>query len=536
MELLSLYLLAIDDAHFKVIARANVGQAESDSRLPFFEAGDRWRPTLIKALEVNEFRSSAFQREGELEWMVNQGWLGSDRQSFHPSMLARIGQAMYEALFPVGGVRDVLQRAIARAEENETQLHIQLEFDAEVTKRSRLPDYPWELTHDGRKFLAHHQTQFSRCIAYLATIPKLPAVEKLSVLLVSSEASDEGNGLPPLSQKEQKAVLKGLENAQKEDHIRVDILPKPASPNQLREYLTEHSPHVFHFDGHGVFGKRCNKDTCRTIHKDLSAKQCKRCGADLPEPQGYLLFETENDEANYVSAIELGELLQKTRFGDQPNQRGGIAVAVLSACKSGMALGGESVFNGVAQRLINHRLPAVVAMQYIVRVDSATQFAEQFYRSLGRKNSLATAISQGQEAMGAEGNQWYRPMLYLRWRDHKGGQLFNHINKGSANHQTHTGADNTNFIEGVHHHYNGPLKEKQAKKKILVLSTNPENTELLSREEGIQKIESALERASFHRSKQDKGSTLFDLPIEKINIRAANLSQELSIIEPYIIN
>lgn len=26
--------------------------------------------------------------------------------------------------------------------------------------------------------------------------------------------------------------------------------------------------------------------------------------------------------------------------------------------------------------------------------------------------------------MGAEGNQWYRPVLYLRWRDNQGGQLF----------------------------------------------------------------------------------------------------------------
>ncbi|MBE9130031.1 CHAT domain-containing protein, partial [Coleofasciculus sp. LEGE 07081] len=89
------------------------------------------------------------------------------------------------------------------------------------------------------------------------------------------------------------------------------------------------------------------------------------------------------------------------------------------------AFGGESVFNGVAQQLISHRIPAVVAMQYSVRVDAAIQFAEQFYRSLGCKNSLATAISQAQEAMGGgEGNQWYRPVLYLRWQDNEGGQLF----------------------------------------------------------------------------------------------------------------
>jgi hypothetical protein len=34
------------------------------------------------------------------------------------------------------------------------------------------------------------------------------------------------------------------------------------------------------------------------------------------------------------------------------------------------------------------------------------------------------AVSQGRAAMGVEGNQWYRPVLYLRWRDNEGGQLF----------------------------------------------------------------------------------------------------------------
>jgi hypothetical protein len=429
MEILTIYLSAVDAAQFKVIARSKVGQAEADSRLPFFETAERWRTTVIKALEVNEFRASVFQRQGEQEWMVEQGLLSSNKESFHPAMLAQIGQAMYESLFPVGGVRDVLQRAIARAEDNSTQLHIQLEFNAEITKRSRLPDYPWELAHDKQKFLAHHQVRFSRHITHVATIPNFPPVQQFNVLLVSSGASDAENKLLPLSKKEQKAVFKGLEKAQAEGHIHVEVL-EPASVNHLRSYLTEHqgnqAPHIFHFDGHGFFGRRCNIPSCRTIHGNLSTEKCKNCGAALPEPQGYLLFETQEDEPDYVSAKELGELLQKTSFGDDSTQRrGGVAVAVLSACKSGTAFGGESVFNGVAQQLISHRIPAVVAMQYTVRVDAATQFAEQFYRSLGCKNSLVTAISQAQEAMGGgEDNQWYRPVLYLRWEDNEGGQLF----------------------------------------------------------------------------------------------------------------
>ncbi len=430
MELLTLRLSAIDEAYFRVIARSQAGEAEADSRLPFFESGDRWRTTLIKALAVNEFRSSDFGREGEQDWMIAQGWLSPDRQNFHPVMLARIGQAMYEALFPVGKVRDVLQRAIARAEDKGVQLHIQLEFTAEVTQCSRLPDYPWELASpDGATFLAHHQVRFSRYIAHLTTVPSLPPIEQLNVLLVSSGAFDESNGLHPLSRKEQNAVFKGLEKAQADGHMQVAVL-EAGTLSELRIYLTEHqgmqAPHIVHFDGHGAFGKRCNGLSCRTFHKELRLEVCQACGAVLPEPQGYLLFEPDEDDqnVNYVSAIELGELLQKVRFGSDSIRQRGITVAVLSACKSGMSLGSTSVFNGVAQRLISHQIPAVVAIQYTVRVDSATRFTEQFYRSLGRKNSLALAVSQGKEAMGAEGNQWYRPVLYLRWQDNEGGQLF----------------------------------------------------------------------------------------------------------------
>ncbi|GAA6617898.1 effector-associated domain EAD1-containing protein [Scytonema sp. NUACC26] len=82
------------------------------------------------------------------------------------------------------------------------------------------------------------------------------------------------------------------------------------------------------------------------------------------------------------------------------------------------------MFNGVAQNLIGQGIPAVVAMQYLVGVDAASAFAEDFYLSLGQKESLAIALGNGQTAMGIEGDQWYRPVLYLRWEDNDGGQLF----------------------------------------------------------------------------------------------------------------
>jgi NB-ARC domain/CHAT domain len=106
------------------------------------------------------------------------------------------------------------------------------------------------------------------------------------------------------------------------------------------------------------------------------------------------------------------------------NKPGGIALVVLTACQSAMSVTGDSVFNGTAQNLISHKIPSVVAMQYSVEIPSATRFTENFYRSLGPKNSLIIATNQARVAMGVMENQWYCPVLYMRWWDNKDGQLF----------------------------------------------------------------------------------------------------------------
>jgi len=43
---------------------------------------------------------------------------------------------------------------------------------------------------------------------------------------------------------------------------------------------------------------------------------------------------------------------------------------------------------------------------------------------LGQQQPLLTALNEGRKWMGVDGNQWYRPVLYLRWLDNQGGQLF----------------------------------------------------------------------------------------------------------------
>ncbi|WP_179077053.1 CHAT domain-containing protein [Nostoc sp. C057] len=430
METFELYLSPIDAKRFKaIVTKSPVGEAEIESSLPFFEGECDWRTTLIRTLETTTFKPEDFPQAPEQDWMVTSGILNETRSDFHAHYLANIGKALYRALFPSSSqLKNKLLEAERVTETKNTQpLHIRLTFQADVMHGSRLADYPWELLHDGKQFLLHRQVTISRYIAHETVPPNLSAVEKVNVLLVSSAAFDLDRGIQPLNKKEQQAISKGLKKASEAGLIRLAEL-EYATVNELRTYLTEHrgedAPHVIHFDGHGLFGKRCPNRECQFINQGIKVQQCRKCNTQLLDPQGYLLFEDEESKPDYVSAAKLGTLLRQSSFSDDSNTSSGVALVVLSACQSAMAVAGDSVFNGTAQNLINHRIPAVVAMQYSIGVEAATQFAEQFYRSLGQKDSLAAAISKGREAMGIEGNQWYRPVLYLRWQDNEGGQLF----------------------------------------------------------------------------------------------------------------
>ena len=208
MQLLSIQLTAFGESGFTVNAQSEAGDAASKSSLPFYETTINWRTTLIKILEISRFLPDKFSGEEKI-WMAQEGLLLSDGDGFSADYLEKIGQSLYKALFPTRDLSDLLQRSIALAQKDRNpQLHIQIKFSAEVTELNRLPDYPWEMVHDGKDFLAHQNVTFSRYIAHLSAPPTLSAVSPINVLLVSSGASDEENGLAPLSKKEHEAVKK----------------------------------------------------------------------------------------------------------------------------------------------------------------------------------------------------------------------------------------------------------------------------------------------------------------------------------------
>jgi hypothetical protein len=248
-------------------------------------------------------------------------------------------------------------------------------------------------------------------------------VKPVNVLLISPTVSYQTLESNIASErKAQSAIRNVLKKARDDKYINFEEL-KPATHKELIDYLNQHqgdnAPHVLHFYGHGLFGRVCKN--CRQTYtgSEISTEECttRRCWQKLPNPQGYLVFEDEEGNPDYISAEQFGAALEQAGLADGSNKSGGIALVVLTACQSAMTVTGDSVFNGTAQNLISHGIPAVVAMQYSVEISSATKFADRFYGSLGPKNSLIIATNEARVAMGVDGKQWYRPVLYIRWGD-----------------------------------------------------------------------------------------------------------------------
>ena len=387
-----------------------VGETGASSQLPFWDEVGHHR-TALRVAEVNRFRSKDFSEE-EQDWMVSVGLLHPGRTDFCPDYLEILGHEFYKSLFP-GKVAE--RFCCALQDVHGEELHVRLRFSPTVVRQSRLANYPWELIHDGSHFLLHRNVRLSRYLAFETAVPPLSATEQLQVWLVSSRASDKRLGLKPLPDDERQVTQASLKPTKNDASSKLTILPDgkfETLKRNLSDCPPAFLPQVLHFDGHGLYGQRCSR--CGQLHNSVGGEFCtvRGCGGLLARAQGFLIFEGDAGKADAVSAQDFAGALPLE------NQ-----LVVMTACESGMALSGKSLFDGAAQQLVDKPIPAVVAMQYAVRVKKASQFSKDFYLALGQGQSIIAAVSAGRLAMGREGNQWYRPTLYWRSRINDPGKI-----------------------------------------------------------------------------------------------------------------
>jgi hypothetical protein len=170
------------------------------------------------------------------------------------------------------------------------------------------------------------------------------------------------------------------------------ILPGPTTLEALTTQLADHQ--VFFFIGHGAF---------------------RQGGQTRGERTAALFLEDENGGADPAPDHEIVAQLQA--LDPVPH------LVFLVACQSGMRdIGDQHPLVGLAPKLIQAGVPAVVAMQDAVSMATARTLTNAFFQRLMQHGLVDRALNQARLQLISEKRlDWAIPVLFMRMRT---GQLF----------------------------------------------------------------------------------------------------------------
>ena len=293
-----------------------------------------------------------------------------------------LGGELYKNVL-AGEIGNSLSRSIETAARKGERLRIRLR----LTEVPELANLPWEFLYDERanRFLVlSYKTSIVRYLEMSQPIPPLAVKPPLRVLVMASSP----HGYEALSVEKEWDNLRTALGGMAGGLIAVERL-KEATLSGLQSRLSQDSPcHVFHFIGHGGFDLRTGKSV--------------------------LVMEDNNRQASFVDGNRLGVVL---------HNHNSLRLTILNACE-GATAAPRDVFSGVAQSLIRHEIPAVIAMQFEISDDAAITFASGFYKALAGSKPVDAALLDARLAIfaAANGVEWGTPVLYMRSPD---GRIFN---------------------------------------------------------------------------------------------------------------
>jgi hypothetical protein len=288
--------------------------------------------------------------------------------------VAQLGQQLFGSLFADTRQRNLFGRASDTAEREERPLRILIK----LPQGSPLGTIPWEILHDGGRFLAKDP----RCaiVRYFLSDKRVPPFQiapPLRVLLTSACPRSQ----PNLDlESEITAVTAAYRPARKVVDLQVE---RSVSLSRLEELWCdaegEQRPfHIWHHCGHG----------------HLTTKG--------GEPR-FLLSLERDGEAEYATTEQLSEII-----GMCP----GLRLAVLNVCHGGS-------FAGLAPELAALNVPVVIGFPSRIANDTAYKFAATLHRNLLHV-PVELAVSQARRALCVQRSadlDWSHPLLFSRRND-----------------------------------------------------------------------------------------------------------------------
>jgi hypothetical protein len=188
----------------------------------------------------------------------------------------------------------------------------------------------------------------------LRGVMAVKVLEEIGKLAVPEPSEEGGAGAPKMDVR----VIGKVEDYEKKIPG-IDYLDQPACYDVISELSCgQWQPHVFHFVGHGNY--------------------------DEDKAAGSLALVGKRGGVDWCDADNLSQL-----FSDWP-----LRLVLLQACEGALS-GTEPGLMSLADHLARCKIPAVVAMQYAITNDYATQFAVGFYEALRDGKDVDAAVQSG---------------------------------------------------------------------------------------------------------------------------------------------
>jgi len=324
-----------------------------------------------------------------------RGYLSADVLPWTPSGdPVADGQRLLETLLADGALRS----AWAEARGQTPQRRLRLRIDAAAAELHTLP---WETLHEGPVMLsAQADTPFSRYLPI--ALPWGGPVEErpIRVLVVISSPDDVESkyNLARVDLTLERDNLASVFESLDPHILQVDFLEPPTTPQRLEEKLRTSASgaggyHILYYVGHGAFSAR--------------------------RGQAVLYLQDDAGNTHLLLDHELAAML--ARQGVQPR------LVFLAACQSAQmddirARSTNDAFVGLAPKLVSVGVPAVVAMQDFIAVESAREFGATFFRRLLEHGQVDQAVNEARSALLTAGRpDATAPVLFMRL---KSGQLW----------------------------------------------------------------------------------------------------------------
>jgi tetratricopeptide (TPR) repeat protein len=305
-----------------------------------------------------------------------------------PDLLLRLGQAMGDQ-FLASPVGELLEAELTDADRQNAALQIAFE----VSDDRELRALPWETVclkgHD-QPLILHSRTQMYHFVPGLGSTPTMSIPGPLRVLAVIA-SPEHGPGGVLDYEAELDRILRAVDRARRQERALVRVLDW-GSAAAIRTALREARYHILHIS----------------------------CQAR----PGVLMLETEDGNPDPVDA---------KRFTDEvlvPDR--GVPLVVLVGCATAARPEADSsgqVLPNLAKGLLDHGVPAVLAMTSDVNDHYAIQLASHFYQALASRQqapdplaALSDArreLERARAALPPEDPEsalaeWWMPALYLR--------------------------------------------------------------------------------------------------------------------------